>query len=67
MAKKHTLNTLRIGFIGAGFIARFQLESFTGVRNCAITGVYSPTKASRIVCKAGERTGTWAVQGAQLA
>ena len=47
MAKKKTLNTLRIGFIGAGFIARFQLESFTGVRNCAITGVYSPTKASR--------------------
>ncbi len=47
MAKKKALNTLRIGFIGAGFIARFQLESFTGVRNCAITGVYSPTKASR--------------------
>jgi len=47
MAKKKTLNTLRIGFIGAGFIARFQLESFTGVRNCTITGVYSPTKASR--------------------
>ena len=47
MAKKHTLNILRIGFIGAGFIARFQLESFTGVRNCTITGVYSPTKASR--------------------
>ena len=47
MAKKKTLNILRIGFIGAGFIARFQLESFTGVRNCTITGVYSPTKASR--------------------
>ena len=47
MAKRKTLNILRIGFIGAGFIARFQLESFTGVRNCTITGVYSPTKASR--------------------
>ena len=41
------LKTLRIGMIGAGFIARFHLESFTGVRNCAITGVYSPTKESR--------------------
>ena len=47
MARKKTFDSLRIGFIGAGFIARFQLESFTGVRNCSITGVYSPTKRSR--------------------
>ena len=47
MAQRKPLKTLRIGMIGAGFIARFHLESFTGVRNCAITGVYSPTKESR--------------------
>ena len=47
MARRKTLDTLRIGMIGAGFIARFHLESFTGVRNCAITGVYSPTAKSR--------------------
>ena len=47
MVRKKTLDSLRIGFIGAGFIARFHLESFTGVRNCSITGVYSPTKRSR--------------------
>ena len=47
MVQKKPLDTLRIGIIGAGFIARFQLEAFTGVRNCAVTGVYSPTKASR--------------------
>ena len=47
MARRKPLKTLRIGMIGAGFIACFHLESFTGVRNCAITGVYSPTKESR--------------------
>lgn len=47
MAQRKPLKTLRIGMIGAGFIARFRLESFTGVRNCAITGVYSPRKESR--------------------
>ena len=47
MAQRKPLKTLRIGMIGAGFIARFHLESFTGVRNCAIAGVYSPTKESR--------------------
>ena len=47
MAQRKPLKTLRIGMIGAGFIARFHLEAFVGVRNCAITGVYSPTKESR--------------------
>ena len=56
MAQRKPLKTLRIGMIGAGFIARFHLESFTGVRNCAITGVYSPTKESRaaLVARANE-------------
>ncbi|OYY78159.1 MAG: dehydrogenase [Sphingomonas sp. 28-62-20] len=38
---------LRIGFIGAGFIAHFHLGSFEGVRDAVIAGVYSPTPAKR--------------------
>jgi len=34
---------LRIGFVGAGFIAHFHLASFEGVRDAVIAGVYSPT------------------------
>ena len=56
MAQRKPLKTLRIGMIGAGFIARFHLESFTGVRNCAITGVYSPTKESRSALAASAPT-----------
>jgi predicted dehydrogenase len=39
--------TLRIGFIGSGFIAHFHLKSLLGVRNVEVTGVYSPTPAKR--------------------
>lgn len=39
--------TLRIGFVGAGFIAHFHLKALLGVRNVEVTGVYSPTAAKR--------------------
>ncbi len=39
--------TLRIGFVGSGFIAHFHLKSLLGVRNVEVTGVYSPTPAKR--------------------
>ena len=42
LADLPTLPTLRIGFIGSGFIARFHLQALTGVRNVDVTGVYSP-------------------------
>lgn len=38
---------LRIGFVGAGFIAHFHLTSFEGVRDAVIAGVHSPTEARR--------------------
>ena len=38
--------TLRIGFIGSGFIAHFHLRSLVGVRNVEVTGVYSPTPST---------------------
>jgi len=42
-----TLPVLRIGFIGSGFMARFHLQSLTGVRNAVVTGVFSTTAARR--------------------
>lgn len=39
--------TLRIGFVGSGFIAHFHLKALVGVRNVEVTGVYSPTEAKR--------------------
>jgi predicted dehydrogenase len=38
---------LRIGFLGSGFIARFHLRSFEGVRNARIAGVFSPNEEHR--------------------
>ena len=51
-----TLPTLRIGFIGAGFIARFHLQALTGVRNVEVTGVFSP-RAERRASFAAEAEG----------
>lgn len=41
------LPVLRIGFVGAGFIAHFHLQALTGVRNAVVTGVYSPRAERR--------------------
>ncbi|MCY0148527.1 Gfo/Idh/MocA family oxidoreductase [Hoeflea sp. G2-23] len=41
------LKTLRIGVIGAGFIANFHLESLISVRNVEVRGVYSRTAEKR--------------------
>ncbi|MHB2169606.1 Gfo/Idh/MocA family protein [Alsobacter sp. R-9] len=44
---RQQLQTLRIGFIGSGFMAKFHLQSLTGVRNVVVNGVFSPTPANR--------------------
>lgn len=36
---------LGIGFVGAGFINRFHVQSLVGVRDCVVAGVTSPTRA----------------------
>lgn len=41
------IDTLRIGFVGSGFIARFHLQAMTAVRNCRVAGVYSTTPERR--------------------
>jgi predicted dehydrogenase len=46
---------LRIGFVGAGFIAHFHLKALLGVRNVEVRGVYSPTPAKREALAAGCR------------
>jgi predicted dehydrogenase len=38
---------LRVGTIGSGFIAHFHLQSFLGVRNATLAGVFSPTPENR--------------------
>lgn len=35
---------LGIGIIGSGFNARFHMQSFRGVRDCEVRGVWSPNK-----------------------
>jgi predicted dehydrogenase len=41
------LDQLRIGFIGAGFIANFHLESLIAVRNVRVAGVVGPRAERR--------------------
>lgn len=38
------MTTLKLGFIGAGFIARFQLEALRHVRGVEVAGVVSPNR-----------------------
>ncbi|MEM3163734.1 MAG: Gfo/Idh/MocA family oxidoreductase, partial [Desulfurococcaceae archaeon] len=40
------LNKLRVGFIGAGFSAKFHARAFTMIRDAEITAVYSRTEES---------------------
>src|SRR3954467_4221324 len=39
-----TTDRLGIGFVGSGFNARFHVQSFTGVRDADVRGVYSPNE-----------------------
>jgi predicted dehydrogenase len=38
--------SLGIGFVGAGFMNRFHVQSLVGVRDCHVAGVFSPTTAN---------------------
>ena len=40
-----TGSKLGIGFIGSGFVAKFHLEAWRGVRDADVLGVYSPNTA----------------------
>jgi len=47
MSQFADLPMLRVGFVGTGFIAAFHLQSMVGVRNVAVTGVYSRSAEKR--------------------
>jgi predicted dehydrogenase len=47
MASKPKFERLRIGLVGSGFIAKFHLRAFLGVRHASVTAVYSPTARNR--------------------
>lgn len=51
-----TKNKLGVGFIGSGFVARFHLEAWRGVRDADVLGVYSPntTHAEATAARARE-------------
>ena len=40
------MKRLGVGFIGSGFITRFHIRSFVGVRDADVCGVWSPTRAN---------------------
>ena len=46
---------LGIGFIGSGFITRFHIQSWIGVRESDVRGVYSPNREHREVTAAFAR------------
>jgi predicted dehydrogenase len=51
-----TASKLGIGFIGSGFVAKFHLEAWRGVRDADVLGVYSPNAAHAEETAARART-----------
>src|SRR5215211_5864496 len=51
-----TDSILGVGFIGSGFVAKFHLEAWRGVRDADVLGVYSPntTHAEATAARARE-------------
>ncbi|MGO8799838.1 MAG: Gfo/Idh/MocA family protein [Roseiarcus sp.] len=45
MVEPNAVDRLRIGLIGAGFIARFHVQALVSVRHVTVSGVYGPTAA----------------------
>src|SRR6266498_737828 len=55
-----TNKRLGVGFIGSGFITRFHIQSFIGVRDADVLGVWSPNEknaASAATLARGLRVG----------
>lgn len=47
MNEAKAIGKLRIGLIGAGFIARFHVQAMVSVRHAIISGVYGLSAAQR--------------------
>jgi predicted dehydrogenase len=37
-------NRLGVGFIGSGFVTRFHIQSWLGLRDADVLGIYSPNR-----------------------
>ena len=48
------MKELRLGFIGAGFIARFQAEALRNVRGAQLAGVYALKGAEELAAQANK-------------
>ncbi len=48
------METLKLGFIGAGFIARFQVRALTHINNAELAGVYALEGAEDLQTYAGD-------------
>src|SRR5436309_2466623 len=44
--ERETMKRLGVGFIGSGFVARFHIRSWVGVRDADVRGVWSPKRAN---------------------
>lgn len=47
MSEAKTMNKLRIGLIGSGFIAKFHVQALQAVRHVVVAGVFSPNAEHR--------------------
>ena len=50
-----TTKRLGVGFVGSGFITRFHIQSFTGVRDGDVRGVWSPNRKNAAAAAAYAR------------
>ena len=58
MSHHHHKPNLGIGIIGGGFIARFHIKSFIGVRDADILGIFDPdAKRAREACALAKSLG----------
>jgi predicted dehydrogenase len=47
MSEAKPIDTLRIGLIGSGFVAKFHVEALVAVRHVVVAGIHSPNAAHR--------------------
>jgi len=47
MSEAKIIETLRVGLIGSGFVAKFHVEALVAVRHVTVAGIHSPNAAHR--------------------
>ena len=62
----HAASTLRYGFVGAGFVARFHLPALRQLRGIEVAGVHGADRRAESLA-AGARRGAWATRSSTTA